>query len=56
MVVSGDSLHHRIRWKGGAFGKLKGKAVRLRFVARKATIYAFQVASSKPREHNPIKK
>ena len=54
--VSGDSLRHRIAWKGGAFGKLKGKAVRLRFVARKATIYAFQVASREPREHNQVKK
>jgi hypothetical protein len=42
-AVTGDSLSHRVRWKGGPIGKLKGKTVRLRILARMATIYAFQI-------------
>ena len=42
-AVVGDSLTHQVRWKGGSLGKLKGKAVRLRIMARMATVYAFQV-------------
>jgi hypothetical protein len=42
-AVTGDSLRHRVRWRGGALGRFKGRAVRLRFLARMATVYAFQV-------------
>ncbi len=42
-VVLGDNLAHRVRWEGGALGKLKGQVVRLRVMARMATVYAFQV-------------
>ena len=42
--VIGDSIRHRIMWNGGALGRLKGEAVRLRFLARMATVYSFQVA------------
>ncbi len=40
-VVAGDSLRHRVQWSGGTIGRFKGQAVRLRFVARMATVYAF---------------
>jgi hypothetical protein len=42
-AVAGSSLAHRVRWKGGSIGKLKGQAVRLRILARMGTIWAFQV-------------
>lgn len=42
-VVLGDSLRHRVRWSGGSIGKLRGRTVRLRVMARMATIYALQV-------------
>jgi hypothetical protein len=42
-AVTGDGLSHRIRWKGGSIGQFKGQAVRLRILARMATIYAFQI-------------
>jgi hypothetical protein len=42
-AITGDSLRHRVRWKGGGIGKFKGQAVRLRFLYRLGTVYAFQV-------------
>jgi len=42
-LVVGDALKHRVRWKGGPMGRFKGQAVRLRFLARMATVYSFQV-------------
>jgi len=42
-AVVGNSLAHRVRWKGGPIGKLKGRSVRLRVLARRATIYAFHI-------------
>jgi hypothetical protein len=42
-AITGDSLRHRVQWKGGSLGRFKGRAVRLRFAARMATVYAFQV-------------
>jgi hypothetical protein len=42
-AILGDGLRHRVRWRGGAIGRFKGQAVRLRFLARMATIYAFQI-------------
>jgi hypothetical protein len=42
-AVTGDSLRHRVHWKGGSIGQFKGKAVRLRILSRMATVYAFQV-------------
>jgi len=43
-LVAGDSLRHRVRWKGGSLGRFRGQGIRLRFLARMATVYAFQVA------------
>jgi hypothetical protein len=42
-VVTGDSLRHRVLWRGGPIGKFKGKAVRLRVLARMATVYGFEI-------------
>ena len=42
-AITGDGLRHRVRWKGGSLGRFKGKAVRLRFLARMATVYGFQI-------------
>jgi hypothetical protein len=42
-AVVGDSVRHRVRWKGGSIGRFKGRAVRLRFLVRMADVYAFQV-------------
>ncbi|NWG14342.1 MAG: hypothetical protein HXY20_12500 [Acidobacteria bacterium] len=42
-AIIGDSLRHCVRWKGGSIGKLKGRSVRLRFIGRLATVYAFQI-------------
>ncbi len=41
--VVGDSQQHRVTWKGGGLGEFKGQSVRLRFRARHATIFAFQI-------------
>lgn len=42
-AITGDRLRHHVRWEGGSIGKFKGRAVRLRFLARMATIYSFQI-------------
>ncbi len=42
-AVTGDSLAHCVKWKGGPIGKLKGRSVRLRVLGRQALIYAFQI-------------
>jgi hypothetical protein len=42
-AITGDGLRHRVTWKGGSIGRFKGKGVRLRFIGRLATVYAFQV-------------
>ena len=47
-LVQGDSLAHRVRWKGRSLAQFRGKAIRLRFVFNDATIWAFQVANAKP--------
>ncbi len=46
-VVHGDSLAHRVRWKGQSLAQFRGKAIRLRFVFDDATIWAFQVADTR---------
>ncbi len=43
-VIRGDGLAHRVTWKGRSISSLRGKAVRLRFLFRDATVWAFQVA------------
>ena len=43
-VIRGDGLAHRVKWKGRSLASLRGKAVRLRFLFRDATVWAFQVA------------
>ena len=47
-VLQGDSLAHRVRWNGRSLAEFRGKVVRLRFLFNDATIWAFQVASTKP--------
>ena len=42
-AVTGNNLAHRVLWKGGSIGRLRGKAVRLRILARMTTLYAFQI-------------
>jgi hypothetical protein len=42
-AIAGDSLRHKVHWKGGSLGRFKGQGVRLRFAARMAEIYAFQI-------------
>jgi hypothetical protein len=42
-AITGDSLRHRVRWKGGNLGAFKGKSVRLRFVYRLGIVYALQI-------------
>jgi hypothetical protein len=42
-AIVGDNLKRRVRWKGKSIGQLKGQAVRLRFLARMADVYAFQI-------------
>ncbi len=44
-VIRGDKLDHRVRWQTRPIGKLRNKTVRLRFVFRDATIWAFRVAA-----------
>ena len=46
-VVRGDSLAHRVRWKGQSLAQFRGKAIRLRLVFKDATIWAFQVADTR---------
>ena len=43
-LVGNDSAH-RVRWQGGSIGMLKGRTVRLRFMARMAYIYSFQIST-----------
>ena len=45
-VIRGDGLSHRVTWKGRSLASLRGKAVRLRFLFRDATVWAFQVADT----------
>lgn len=45
-VIRGDGLAHRVTWQGRSLASLRGKAVRLRFLFRDATIWAFQVADA----------
>lgn len=42
-VVTGDGVALPVRWKGGTIGRFKGRAVRLRFLGRMATVYAFGI-------------
>jgi hypothetical protein len=41
--VRGDSLNTELKWKKAAVSTLVGKAVRLRFILRNASLYAFWV-------------
>ena len=36
-----DALRCRVSWNGGGLGRFKGQAIRLRFVGRMATVYAY---------------
>ena len=45
-MIRGDGLH-QVTWKGRSLAALKGRAVRLQFLFRDATIWAFQVADTR---------
>jgi hypothetical protein len=44
--IQGDSIDHRVAWKGGGVASLAGKPVKLMFELSDADVYAFQFAES----------